>query len=469
LALEAAASEESKAAALQVLLRDVSAASCRASSDSLWETWQCVHRAWFGEYSEPLPLTSDKLFAVAACFKHGSYRSWPSYMSKAKEAHVLAGHLWDLQLDLVARKLSGSVTRGLGVTRQSAPFDLCRAVAAVHAGKVALTGDSPLGWTNLLVVATYFIMREIEVANAKAEHVHLHPEELKVQLMLPVSKKDPRAVGCSRAWQCLCKSGGPIRVDCPYHAASAQLELLRATFGAPLPVGLPLFPTAGGRVVAKETIVLALEATVSGYGAPVVQPNGARLLGGHSFRVTGAQRLAALGVEVVKIMVLARWAGEAVLRYVRDAPLDTLPAEVKDLEEKRSLFKALERLQADMQGLDSRVESRHADLARLVKEASERSGHAPAKPYIAKGGNTRFKLHVAAIDGAEVLPSMWRTKCGVKFATWAFTRYGSLDGVPVDTLCTKCFGAKQSCSSAGPQVVPSSTSSSDASAGSSSV
>jgi hypothetical protein len=68
----------------------------------------------------------------------------------------------------------------------------------------------------------------------------------------------------------------------------------------------------------------------------------------------------------------------------------------------------------------------HADLARLVKEASERSGHAPAKPYIAKGGNTRFKLHVAAIDGTEVLPSMWLTKCGVKFATWAFTSASDL-------------------------------------------
>ena len=66
------------------------------------------------------------------------------------------------------------------------------------------------------------------------------------------------------------------------------------------------------------------------------------------------------GVEVVKIMVLARWAGEAVLRYVREAPLDTLPAEVKDLEEKHSMLAALERLQADMHGLDARVEGRHA-------------------------------------------------------------------------------------------------------------
>ncbi len=35
--------------------------------------------------------------------------------------------------------------------------------------------------------------------------------------------------------------------------------------------------------------------------------------------------LAALGVEIVKTMVLARWAGEAVLRYVVDAPPRCVP------------------------------------------------------------------------------------------------------------------------------------------------
>ena len=112
---------------------------------------------------------------------------------------MLAGFVWDLQLDLVARKVSASVTRGLGVTRQSAPFDLGRAVAAAHAGQVILPGGCPLGWSNLLVVATYFVMREIEVAFAKVDHVHLGAETANVRLQLPVSKKDPRAIGRSRS------------------------------------------------------------------------------------------------------------------------------------------------------------------------------------------------------------------------------------------------------------------------------
>ena len=98
---------------------------------------------------------------------------------------------------------------------------------------------------------------------------------------------------------------------------------------------LPLFPDKHGKVANKATVVLALEATVKGYGEPTVGANGSRLLGGHSFRVTGAQKLAAVGVEIIKIMVLARWSSEVVLRYVKDAPLVGLSEQVKTLEDKK--------------------------------------------------------------------------------------------------------------------------------------
>ena len=107
---------------------------------------------------------------------------------------------------------------------------------------------------------------------------------------------------------------------------------------------------------------------------------------------------------------------------------------------------AVGRMQADMQDHDARIEGQHAKLVQLVSEAFERVGPAPTKPYIAKGGRTRFKLHVAAVDGTEVLPTMWKTKCGVKFASWSFTRHGSCEDFPKDTLCTKCFGSQHVCS-----------------------
>ena len=84
-----------------------------------------------------------------------------------------------------------------------------------------------------------------------------------------------------------------------------QLSRLKEHFGELLCDSTPLFPNVEGKVVSKLAVAEALEATVSGYGDAIRGHNGGKLLGGHSFRVTGAQLLAALGGAVVKIMVLA--------------------------------------------------------------------------------------------------------------------------------------------------------------------
>jgi hypothetical protein len=459
LAAQAAATPESRSAALLALHQDMTAASGKTNACSLWSTWRYLHQQWFGSEADVLPLTQEKIFAVAACFKSGGYRAFKGYLSKAKEHHILGGHTWDLQLDFVGRKATMSVTRGLGVARQSTPFKLLQALEAVRESNITLPEGSPLGWSNFLVVATFFILREIEAANIRVGHVTISPKEGKVQLLLPVSKKDPKAVGCTRAWQCLCRPKEAIRQDCPFHAVTRQLGLLRAHFGEdPLPEGLPLFPTAEGQPVARAAVVAALEATVQAYGDPIVQPNGSRLLGGHSFRVTGAQQLASLGVDIIKIMVLARWAGESVLRYVRDAPLDNLPAEVKALEEKKSLLGALEKLQADVLSIDNKVDGQKQEVDRLAAELFKKFGPVADKPFIANGSKKRFKLHWAAVDGVEMLPQLWKTHCGVKFGSWNFTRHVTKDNFPIDTWCTKCFGR----SGPAPQVeCPTSNSSSE--------
>ena len=135
-------------------------------------------------------------------------------------------------------------------------------------------------------------MREVELAFAKVAHVKIGMAEQKVTLLLPVSKKDPRAIGCERSWSCLCKDGDGSRLDCPFHAMLSQFDILKETFGEDRFQSLPLFPDKLGKVADKAKVVLALEATVKGYGEPIIGPSGTRLFGGHSFRVTGAQRLA---------------------------------------------------------------------------------------------------------------------------------------------------------------------------------
>ena len=86
---EAAATDyASKTKALGELERDVTAASSTGSRDSLWKTWTCFHHRWFGRSEPPLPLTPEKIKAVASMMKAGKYRSYANYMSRAKDEHI---------------------------------------------------------------------------------------------------------------------------------------------------------------------------------------------------------------------------------------------------------------------------------------------------------------------------------------------------------------------------------------------
>ena len=91
---------------------------------------------------------------------------------------------------------------------------------------------------------------------------------------------------------------------------------------------MPLLYTLDGRPPAKTKVVEAFEALVKLCGRPIVNSDKLRLYAGHSARVTGAQILAAHGIDVNKIRILARHSREAILRYVADAPPKTLRADL---------------------------------------------------------------------------------------------------------------------------------------------
>ena len=96
--------------------------------------------------------------------------------------------------------------------------------------------------------------------------------------------------------------------------------------------------------------------------------SGSKLRGGHSFRVTSAQRLASLGMDVITIMVFARWAGGNVLRYIKDAPLGNLPSEVLTLEDKRELVKLVEKIADGAEAITGKVTELDEQAKRLGME-----------------------------------------------------------------------------------------------------
>ena len=80
-------------------------------------------------------------------------------------------------------------------------------------------------------------------------------------------------------------------------------------------------------------------------GQEVYGEEGELLIGGHTLRVTGAQTLAAKGINILTIKALARHSSDVILRYVASAPIQSLTGEYKrrmaelDVEQRITLLR----------------------------------------------------------------------------------------------------------------------------------
>lgn len=168
---------------------------------------------------------------------------------------------------------------------------------------------------NTVIIACFFLLRELEVAAVKIGHVCLDRDARELRLHLPVSKTDVSAVGCVRAWKCLCRPDDDRpkheRAPCAFCAAMQHHEALKELYGVRNFAGRhfdwPYFPQANGRVIGKEHFVRTIEHLGQLCGEQLRDAQGARRFGGHSCRVTAARWLAALGLPVDILKSLARW------------------------------------------------------------------------------------------------------------------------------------------------------------------
>ena len=443
LALAATATEEAKASALANYHQATYAASSSSSRDFLLATWQEFHLRWFGDENY-LPLTVVKLEAVAATFRAGRYRSFPNYLSRAKDYHIEMDYDWSLQLERCARQAARAVTRGIGPPRQSAELWLSKAslCASIH-DDAPLVPGGPCGPFRMIVAGCFWVLRELEVSFATLGHVTiLVPRG--VDWRLPVSKTDPQALGCVRTWRCVCSTGTGLCGAC---AVIAQMEFVKTSFEGKVEDvnALPLFPTIDGSAPSKDAVVATIEQVALLAGQPIKGDDGENLLGGHSLRVTGARMLASLNVDTAIIMALARWAGQTVLHYIGDAPLAALdkayrrgaasgsgapsPAAVPDA----SVAEAVRAMQL---ALEVNVQ-RAAELDADVKALSSLCKQKDLVQNLVSGS-----WHRILCDGVAVPPSTWRAFCGWRFGapssrplranTWPATTLGV-------SVCGTCF------------------------------
>ena len=338
-ALAVCNSVETKQIALDELEFDKVANSARAARASTWATWCRMHRAWFGDRLPVLPLTVQKIKAVAAMFKAGYYTSFANYASRAKAEHIEQFHahgiVWSEELAVELKNSLRSIVRGKGPTKQSHPVDLSK-VLNLEIIHDAIVDGGPVGMTDLLTLGTYFMARELEIACARCNHIHLDLLAAEITWNMPVSKNDVQAVGTHRTWGCLCSAS--TTMGCPFHAALRQFERVRSiSLELDLPVSsMPFFPDSRGNVVSKSIMVASITEAMNLCGLPLKDGLGRPMYGGHSMRTGGAVLLSAMGLDTARIEAMARWNSPMLLYYIRSAPLKSITNEFKLLAASRS-------------------------------------------------------------------------------------------------------------------------------------
>ena len=117
-----------------------------------------------------------------------------------------------------------SCARGLGPSVQAQPLPLHALYHLPGDRHSWAGGGGPACPRSAVVVGAWWLMREVELATARACHLSLHNGV--ASLLLPASKTDTQAVGVSGSHRCGC-GHGLASPGCPYHAAWGQLLWLK--------------------------------------------------------------------------------------------------------------------------------------------------------------------------------------------------------------------------------------------------
>eukprot|EP00435_Cladocopium_sp_Y103_P048273 s452_g14.t1 len=221
-----------------------------------------------------------------------------------------------------ARDYTRSVARGLGPSNLKDSFDVSLlADIPVEHMIVPFNMQSASHGRDVMLVASWFMLRELELASCKWSHMYI--ENSVTNVMLPVQKNDTVGSLTLRSLRCACR----IRIHplCPVHAARRHLDRIQAHSEFRFQADFPIVPNEEGHVTSKHYMVQFFRRTISAAGVALSRPNAegqeTERFSGHVCRVSGAQWLSRLGMPLNQIQLLGRWSSTAVERYVQLAPL----------------------------------------------------------------------------------------------------------------------------------------------------
>ena len=158
-------------------------------------------------YAKPFHLEPGVIYAVIGVLKAAGYRSAINYLDAAKRVHVEQGRPWTSQLQQAYRKAKRSAERDLGASKQAQPLDF--ELMAKASPDLATSEKSPARPGKSVLIASWWLLREIEASNAKWQHVTVDRARLRVHWV-------------SRSHSCSCQSTSIAM--CPYHLLVDQVE-----------------------------------------------------------------------------------------------------------------------------------------------------------------------------------------------------------------------------------------------------
>ncbi|CAE7455635.1 setd6 [Symbiodinium necroappetens] len=326
----AAAAPDQRQQALRELEGEVLAKSTVGPMESRLAVWKRICLAWD---VAPFPLDIQNVRMVGASLKRGGYRSAAQYYAAATSWQQRQLHTPVPQaVRFTIRDCVRSIRRGLGPAelKDSFPVSALAKLVDEASDVYAFDFESPAAAADAMLVGSYYMLREIEMANARSEHLYFKDGLL--QMLIPVHKTSTEGELTVRSLACCCQvRRQPL---CPWHAGQRHLQRLQILQGVLDKTRIPLFPDTSGRVLSKHQIVDHMRNCISLAGISVTRPDEVGLqvqrFGGHVLRVSGAQHLSLLGLSVEQIQLQGRWASDTVRRYVQSAPLLHVPGLVAE-------------------------------------------------------------------------------------------------------------------------------------------
>ena len=199
---------------------------------------------------------------------------------------------------------------------------------------------------------------------------------------------------------------------------------------------MPLIRTNLGGAPAKAAVVASFEHLATQCGLQITGTDGTKLFGGHSARVSGAQYLAAYGVPVETLRLLARHSGEAIRRYVGEAPLRSFQQDLARDSGKRVSS-------ADLQSLKLKLSEMHAKL-RAQDEAIQSLTTIGTRPQILTYVQNLHTLAVHGLRPGDGSTSICGWKVGPARVARGKVRFlNSITSEAWETLCERCLGPER--------------------------